>query len=98
MPKITEEDIETLKKAGWVVYDSGFPPDLFFSVKGAGTPWADKPHLHLNYAIGGELQSLTWKNDQGGNAYLFQREEWFAFDKVPEGLKAQAEWLQTNLK
>ena len=98
MPKVTEEIIETLKEAGWVVYDSGFPPDLFFSVKGAGKPWADKPHLHLNYAIGGELQSLTWKNALGQNAYLFSRGEWLAFDGVPEALKTQAEWLKTNLK
>lgn len=98
MPTLSKDDIEKLKEAGWVEHYSGLPADLYFSGRGAHEPWSDKPHLHLNYAMGGSLQSLTWKNDQGSNTYLFERGEWLAFDTVPEELKPQVEWLKTNLK
>ena len=97
MPKVSKEDVTHLKEAGWVEHYSGLPADLYFSKRGAQEPWSDKPHLHLNYAIGGELQSLTWKSEQGNNTYLFQNGEWYSFQTVPEVLKPQAEWLKSNL-
>jgi len=98
MPKVTAKDIEALKKAGWVEHYSGLPADLYFSKLDAKEPWSDKPHLHLNYATNGELQSLTWKSEQSTTTYLFQNGEWLDFGVMPEGLKEQAEWLKSNLK
>jgi hypothetical protein len=77
------------------VCDSGYLPDLFLSVKGAGTPGVDKPYLHLICAVGG---ALTWKNMLEQNAYLFPAAECSAFDALPEPLKPRAEWLKTNPK
>ncbi|SIR98332.1 hypothetical protein SAMN05878276_1386 [Aquipseudomonas alcaligenes] len=98
MPNISKENIEQLKQAGWVEHYSGLPADLYFSTRGADEPWSDKPHLHLNYAMDGSLQSLTWKNGDGQNSYLYRQGNWLAFGGVPEVLKSQAEWLKANLK
>jgi len=61
---------------GWKEHYSGFPADLFYAGDGSNSPWELKPHLHLNYAIGGELKSLTHKDTFGSNIYLYINGEW----------------------
>lgn len=56
---------------GWKEHYSGFPADLFYTGTKSDNPWAVKPHLHLNYAMGGSLQSLTYKDDAGQNHYIY---------------------------
>ena len=60
---------------GWVESVSGLPKDLFYSKKNTTEPWKGLPHLHLNYAISGALQSLTFK-DKKGNRYLYSNKKW----------------------
>ena len=104
MPTLSKDDIEKLKKAGWVASD-GLPPDLFFSSPGTEAPWNVIPHLHLNYTVQGQLKSLTWKTkekerwNEEVHIHLL-KDEWLPFEleSVPESLRAQVEWLKTNLK
>ncbi|MEP3052530.1 hypothetical protein [Ascidiaceihabitans sp.] len=72
MPTVTPASFTA---RGWREHYSGFPADLFFAA-GVGEPWALTPHLHVNYAIGGALQSMTYKNAVGQNTYLFQNGMW----------------------
>lgn len=70
MKKIDPKDFI---KRGWKEYDSGLPPDLFFSTPEDKEPWKSVPHLHLNYSIAGEMQSLTYKTKEGKNFYLYSK-------------------------
>ncbi|CAN5750493.1 hypothetical protein BH10BAC3_BH10BAC3_36370 [soil metagenome] len=63
---------------GWKEHYSGFPADVYYAGDGSDSPWKEKPHLHLNYAIGGELKSLTHKDTFGMNVYLYINGEWQA--------------------
>jgi hypothetical protein len=67
---------ESLTARGWKEYYTGFPADLFFAPLKTESPWEVMPHLHLNYAMGGELQSLTFKNSTGNNVYFFYNNNW----------------------
>jgi hypothetical protein len=60
---------------GWQESDSGMPKDLFFADSGADFR-ITKPHLHVNYNIGGALASVTYKNVMGQNTYLFKNGAW----------------------
>ena len=73
MPKVVPDDFT---QRGWKEHYSGFPKDLFYAKDGADDSWAKKPHLHVNYAIGGELQSVTYKDVSGVNTYLFVNGQW----------------------
>jgi len=72
VPDIANAKFDLLSR-GWVEHYSGFPADLFFSEKSSDRePWKTVPHLHINYAISGDLQSLTYKNSAKTNTYLYR--------------------------
>jgi len=73
MPNIEPADFT---KRGWKEHYSGFPKDLFYTADGANNPWEKTPHLHVNYAISGALQSVTYKSPLGENTYLFINGKW----------------------
>ena len=73
MPTIKPADFTS---RGWKEHYSGFPKDLFYAKDGVDNSWLTIPHLHVNYAIGGALQSMTYKNVSGVNTYLFSGGSW----------------------
>ena len=91
MPKVNKQEWIA---DGWREHYSGFPPDLFYSGDGSMSPWESKPHLHANYSINGDLQSLTYKNAQGVNTYFFRYGSWQAGCAIAEPFSNQVRLIQ----
>ncbi|HMB93934.1 MAG TPA: hypothetical protein VKP65_24000 [Rhodothermales bacterium] len=94
MPNINSD---ALIGRGWKEHYSGFPADLFYAEAGGDSPWATTPHLHINYAIGGTLQSLTYKNTMNQNTYLYNGAHFdnTAINAIGEAaIKAEAQHIQ----
>lgn len=84
MPKINKEDFTN---RGWKEHYSGLPADLFYAPGAPDEPWATNPHLHLNYSMEGDLQSLTYKNARGENQQVYHHTQMGVWqEKVFEGI------------
>lgn len=91
MPKVVKQE---WIGDGWKEHYSGFPADLFYSGDASLSPWERKPHLHANYSINGDLQSLTYKNAEGVNTYFFQYGAWQAGCMIAEPFLTQVRLIQ----
>jgi len=91
MPTVNKEEFID---DGWKEHYSGYPADLFYSGDYSTSPWAVVPHLHVNYAISGELQSVTFKDVSGRNTYLFRYGSWSSTGWLPEPFLRQVQLIQ----